>query len=85
MQESHEAASCGHAEMVMTGCCSVESVDPPAEGILPGSAGDIDPPALARTAAEAPESRGLEAAVLACDGDPPPAVPRYTLFSALLL
>ena len=85
MRESHEAASCGHAEMVMTGCCSAESVDPPAEGILPGSAGDIDPPALAGTGPEASENRGLEAAVLACDGDPPPAVPRYRLYSALLL
>jgi len=85
MQQSHEAASCGHAEMVMTGCCSVESVDPPAEGILPGSTGDIDPPALTGTGLDAPERCGFEATVLACDGDPPPAVPRYRLYSALLL
>jgi len=85
MQQSHEAASCGHAEMVMTGCCSAESVDPPAEGVLPGSAGDIDPPALAGTGPDTPAICGLEAAVLACDGDPPPAVPRYRLYSALLL
>ena len=85
MQESQEAASCGHAEMVMTGCCSAESVDPPAEGILPGAAGDIDPPALAGTGLDAPERCGLEAVVLARDGDPPPAVPRYRLYSALLL
>lgn len=85
MQEYHEAASCGHVEMVMTGCCSAESVDPPAEGILPGSAGDIEPPGLAGSLCAAPASDGLEAAVLACDGDPPPAVPRYRLYSALLL
>ncbi|MCY3970845.1 MAG: hypothetical protein OXG74_12985 [Acidobacteria bacterium] len=85
MQESHEAASCGHAEMVMTGCCSAESVDPPAEGILPGPAGDIDAPALAGSLCAAPASDGREAAVLACDGDPPPVVPRYRLYSALLL
>ena len=85
MQTAHEAASCGHEKMVMTGCCSVESVDPPAEGILPGSTVDIDPPALAGTGPEASESRGLEATVLACGGDPAPAVPRYRLYSALLL
>lgn len=85
MQESHEAASCGHAEMVMTGCCSAELVDPTAAGVLPGPAGDIDPPALAGSLFTAPGGDGLEAAVLACDGDPPPAVPRYRLFSALLL
>lgn len=85
MQTAHEAASCGHAEMVMTGCCAAESVDPPAEGVLPGAPGDIDPPALAGTGPDAPASRGLDAAVLACDGDPPPAVPRYRLYSALLL
>lgn len=85
MQETAEMASCGHGKMVMSGCCSAESVDPPAEGILPGSAGDIDPPALAGTGPDAPGSRGLEAAKLACDGDPPPAVPRYRLYSALLL
>ena len=85
MREAHEAASCGHAEMVMTGCCSVESVDPPAEGVLPGAAGDIEPPALAGTLFAAPAGDGLAAAALAGDGDPPPAVPRYRLFSALLL
>ena len=85
MQTVHEAASCGHQKMVMTGCCAAESVDPPAEGILPGSAGDIDPPALTGSGPEVPASDGLEAAVLACDGDPPPAVPRYRLYSALLL
>jgi len=85
MQTVHEAASCEHTEMVMTVCCAAESVDPAAAGILPGSAADIDPPALVGTAPDAPESRGLAAAVLACDGDPPPAVPRYRLYSALLL
>lgn len=85
MQESHEAASCGHAEMVMTGCCSVPSVDPAAQAVLPGPAGGIDPPCLAASGPEAPAADGLAAAVLACDGDPPPAVPRYRLFSALLL
>ena len=85
MQESHEAPSCGHAEMVMTGCCGADSVDPAAAGILPGPGGDIGPPALAGSPFAVPASDGLEAAVLACDGDPPPAVPRYRLFSALLL
>ncbi len=85
METAHEAASCGHAEMVMTGCCSAELVDPAAAGILPGPAADIDPPALAESGFAVLERRGLEAAVLACDGDPPPAVPRYRLFSALLL
>ena len=85
MQESHAAVSCGHAEMVMTGCCSAESVDPAAEGVLPGSAGEVDPPGLAASPCAAPASDGLDAAVIACDGDPPPAVPRYRLFSALLL
>ncbi len=85
MQESYEAASCGHADMVMTGCCGAESVDPTAAGILPGPASDIDPPALAGSLFAAPSGDGLEAAVLACDGDPPPAVPRYRLYSALLL
>ena len=85
METAHEAAACGHTEMVMTGCCSADSVDPAAAGILPGSAGDIDPPALAGSLSVAPASDGLGAAILACDGDPPPAVPRYRLFSALLL
>ncbi|MCY3932838.1 MAG: hypothetical protein OXH70_14105 [Acidobacteria bacterium] len=85
METAHEAASCGHAEMVMTGCCSAESVDPAAAGILPGPGGDIDPPALAGSLFAGPGGDGLESAVLACDGDPPPAVPRYRLFSALLL
>ena len=85
MQESHEAASCGHEKMVMTGCCAAESVDPAAAGVLPGSAGDIGPPALAGGGPDAAEICGLAAAALACDGDPPPAVPRYRLFSALLL
>ena len=85
METAHEAASCGHAEMVMTGCCSADSVDPTAAGVLPGPAGDIDPPALAGSLFAAPGGDGLGAAVLACDGDPPPAVPRYRLFSALLL
>lgn len=85
MQETAEMASCGHEEMVMTGCCAAESVDPTTAGILPGSAGDVEPPVLAGNAPDAPESCGLEAAVLACDGDPPPAVPRYRLYSALLL
>ncbi|MDE2849749.1 MAG: hypothetical protein OXP74_03930 [Acidobacteriota bacterium] len=85
MQATHEAASCGHEKMVMTGCCAAESVDPATAGILPGSAGDIDPPALAGPGLDAPERCGLEAAVLVCDGDLPPAVPRYRLYSALLL
>ena len=84
MQESHEAVSCGHAEMVMTGCCSAETVDPAAQAILPGPAGDIDPPALAGGGPDALPG-GLQAVVIACDGDPPSAVPRYRLFSALLL
>ncbi len=85
METAHEAAACGHAEMVMTGCCSADSVDPTAAGILPGPVGDIDPPALAGSLYAAPGGDGRGAAVLACDGDPPPAVPRYRLFSALLL
>lgn len=85
METAHEAASCGHAEMVMTGCCSADSVDTTAAGILPGPGGDVDPPGLAGSPFAVQASDGLEAAVLACDGDPPPAVPRYRLFSALLL
>ena len=85
MQESHQAASCGHEEMVMTGCCSAESAAPAAEAILPGSSGDMDAPALAESPCTASAGDGNEAAVFACDGDPPPAVPRYRLYSALLL
>lgn len=85
MQETAEMASCGHEQMVMTGCCAAESLDPATAGVLPGSAGDIEPPALAGNLCAAPVGDGLEAAVLACDGDPPPAVPRYRLYSALLL
>ena len=85
MQETPEMASCGHGEMLMSGCCSAESVAPPAGAILPGSAGDLDLPALACSGVDVPAADGLGAAVLACDADPPPTVPRYTLFSALLL
>ena len=85
MRESHEVVSCGHAEMVMTACCSADSVDPAAAGILPGPAGDIDLPALAHSRLDAPVDEGSGASVLACDGDLSPAVPRYRLFSALLL
>ncbi len=85
MQETPEMASCGHGKMLMSACCSAESAPSSAEAILSGSAGDIDPPALIRSGLDALAIDGLEAAVLASDGDPPPAVPRYTLFSALLL
>ena len=85
MQETHEMASCGHGKMLMSACCSAESAPPSAEAILSGSAGDIDPPALSHCGLDVPATCGQEAAVLASDGDPPPAVPRYRLFSALLL
>ena len=85
MRETREAASCGHGEMVMSGCCSVESVEPPAEAIMPDAASDVEPPPAVPGGLEAFASRGSEAAATACDGDPPPAVPRYRLFSALLL
>ena len=85
MRESHEVVSCGHADMVMTACCSADSVDPAAAGILPGPAGDIDLPALAHSRLDAPGDESSGTSVLPCDGDPPPAVPRYRLFSALLL
>ena len=86
MQETPEMASCGHGKMLMSACCSAESAPPSADAILSGSAGDIDPPALIRSGLDArPATCGQEAAVLASDGDPPPAVPRYRLFSALLL
>ena len=85
MQETHEMASCGHGKMLMSACCSAESAPPSAEAILSGSAGDIDPPALSHCGLDTPATCGQEAEVLASDGDPPPAVPRYRLFSALLL
>lgn len=85
MRESHEVVSCGHAEMVMTACCEPESVDPAAVGILSGPAGDIELPALADSRLDAPGDQGSGASPLARDGAPPPAVPRYRLFSALLL
>ncbi len=85
MRESRQASSCGHAEMEMTGCCNAEPADPAAAGILPGPAVDIDPPALVGAGPEAPAGRGLKAAASAGEGDPPPAVPRYRLYSALLL
>ena len=85
MLQAPEMVSCGHGEMVMSGCCSVESAVPSADAILSGSAGDIDPPALSQGGLDAFAAGGNEAAVLACDADPPPTVPRYTLFSALLL
>ena len=85
MQETHEMASCGHGKMLMSGCCNGESAVPSADAILPGAAGDIDPPALTQDGLDTPTADGLEAAVHACDADPPPTVPRYTLFSALLL
>ena len=85
MQQTHEMASCGHGKMLMSACCSAESAPPSAKAILSGSAGDIDPPALSHCGLDTPAADGLEAAVHACDADPPPTVPRYTLFSALLL
>lgn len=85
MRDAREMAACSHGEMLMSGCCSVESAEPSPDAILPGSGGDIDPPALIRSGLDAPATGGQEAAVLACDGDPPPAVPRYRLYSALLL
>lgn len=85
MQETPEMASCSHGEMVMSGCCSFESAEPLAEAILPGHAGDIDLPATSGNGVIAPALDGVRAAVLACDADPPPTIPRYTLFSSLLL
>ena len=85
MRESVDVVSCGHTEMVMTACCAADSVDPAAAGILPGPAGDIDLPALAHSRLDAPGGESAGASAPACDGDPPPAVPRYRLFSALLL
>ena len=85
MRESHQVASCGHAEMVMTGCCEPESVDAGAEGILPGPAGEMEPPGLAASGVDVPDGDGDAAVAFASDRDPPSAVPRYRLFSALLL
>ena len=85
MQQTDEMASCGHGKMLMSACCSAESAPPSAEAILSGSVGDIDPPALSHCGLDTPATSGQEAAVLASGGDPPLAVPRYTLFSALLL
>ena len=85
MRQTDEMAACGHGKMLMSGCCNGESAAPSADAILPGAAGDIDPPALTQDGFDTPGAGGLEAAVLACDADPPPPIPRYTLFSALLL
>ena len=85
MHETPEVASCGHGQMVMAGCCSAESLDPPVDGILSGATdeGDLPAPAASRCDDRIAEAQAV--AVLACDGDPPPGVPRYTLFSSLLL
>lgn len=85
MQETREMAACGHGEMLMSACCTVQAAEPAPEAILPGSGSDVEPPAIVRTGFDVSVLQALEAAVLACDGDPPPAVPRYRLFSALLL
>ncbi len=85
MRESRHAAPCGHAPAVMTGCCGVELAGPDAEGVRPGAGGEASPPVLVLDPADTAAEPRAALAAASAGGDRPPAVPRYRLFSALLL